>query len=40
MAASESRKALRFKVKGAGESADLTMGYLEKGLGWTPSYLV
>jgi hypothetical protein len=37
---SESRKALRFKLKGAGESAELTMGYLEKGLGWTPSYLV
>jgi hypothetical protein len=37
---SESLKALRFKVKGAGESTDLTMGYLEKGLGWTPSYLL
>lgn len=37
---SESLKALRFRLKGAGESADLTMGYLEKGLGWTPSYMV
>ncbi len=36
----EERKALRFKVKGAGAHANLTMGYLEKGLGWTPSYLV
>ncbi|HUK86655.1 MAG TPA: DUF4139 domain-containing protein [Terriglobales bacterium] len=38
--ASASLKALRFKLKGAGESADLTMGYLEKGLGWTPSYMI
>jgi hypothetical protein len=36
----EERKALRFKVKGAGRHANLTMGYLENGLGWTPSYLV
>ena len=36
----EERKALRFKVKGAGSHANLTMGYLENGLGWTPSYLV
>jgi len=36
----EERKALRFKVKGAGAHANLTMGYLENGLGWTPSYLV
>jgi len=27
-------------VKGAGGHANLTMGYLENGLGWTPSYLV
>jgi hypothetical protein len=33
-------KALRFTLKGAKETANLTMGYLEKGLGWTPSYLV
>ena len=36
----EDRKALRFKVKGASGHAGLTMGYLENGLGWTPSYLV
>jgi hypothetical protein len=36
----EERKALRFKLKGAGGHANLTMGYLENGLGWTPSYLV
>lgn len=33
-------KALRLKVKGASDRANLTMGYLEKGIGWTPSYLV
>jgi len=36
----EERKALRFRLKGAGSPANLTMGYLENGLGWTPSYLV
>ena len=36
----EERKGLRFKVRGAGSRASLTMGYLENGLGWTPSYLV
>jgi hypothetical protein len=36
----EQMKALRLKVKGAGDHANLTMGYLEKGIGWTPSYLV
>jgi len=36
----EERKALRFKVKGAAGHANLTMGYLENGLGWTPSYLL
>jgi hypothetical protein len=36
----EEKKALRFKVKGATERASLTMGYLQKGLGWTPSYLI
>ena len=36
----EERKGLRFKIKGATGHANLTMGYLEHGLGWTPSYLV
>jgi hypothetical protein len=36
----EERKALRFRVKGATTHANLTMGYLEKGFGWTPSYLI
>ena len=36
----EELKGLRFKLKGAGESANVTLGYLQKGLGWTPSYLV
>ena len=36
----EEKRALRFRIKGAGAHANLTMGYLEKGLGWTPSYLV
>jgi hypothetical protein len=36
----EERKSLRFLVKGATSHANLTMGYLEKGFGWTPSYLI
>ncbi len=36
----EERKGLRFKIKGASSHANLTMGYLEHGLGWTPSYLI
>jgi hypothetical protein len=36
----QQRTALRFKIKGAGEKTDLTMGYLEHGLGWTPSYMI
>lgn len=32
--------ALRFKIKGGGEKTNLTVGYLEHGLGWTPSYLI
>jgi len=36
----EERQALRFKVRGATNHANLTMGYLENGLGWTPSYLI
>ncbi len=38
--AAEVRSALRFKIKGASEKTDLTLGYLEHGLGWTPSYLI
>src|SRR5262249_39571569 len=34
----EVRSALRFKVKGATDKIDLTLGYLEHGIGWTPSY--
>jgi hypothetical protein len=40
VAKEEERKALRLKVKGAASHANLTMGYLESGFGWTPSYLV
>jgi len=40
VAKEEERKALRLKVKGAAGHANLTMGYLEYGFGWTPSYLV
>ena len=36
----QQRSALRFKVKGGSDKTDLTMGYLEHGLGWTPSYLI
>jgi hypothetical protein len=36
----EEKKALRFKVKGVADHASLTLGYLQKGLGWTPSYLI
>lgn len=36
----ESKTALRMKLKGANDHAKLTMAYLERGLGWTPSYLV
>lgn len=34
------RQALRFKLKGASSHTNLTIGYLEHGLGWTPSYLI
>lgn len=33
-------QALRLKVKGGVAKERLTMGYLEHGLGWTPSYLI
>jgi len=36
----EERKALRFRIKGAGASANLTLGSLEHGIGWTPSYMI
>ncbi len=36
----QQRAALRFKIKGGGEKTNLTLGYLEHGLGWTPSYLI
>ena len=36
----EVRSALRFKIKGASDKTDLTLGYLEHGLGWTPSFMI
>jgi hypothetical protein len=36
----EEHRALRFKIKGATGHASMTMGYLQHGLGWTPSYLI
>lgn len=33
-------QALRLKLKGGSAKERLTMGYLEHGLGWTPSYLI
>lgn len=36
----EERTALRVHLKGVDTRANLTMGYLESGLGWTPSYLI
>jgi hypothetical protein len=36
----QQRQALRFKVKGASDNTNLIIGYLEHGLGWTPSYLI
>jgi hypothetical protein len=38
--AAEWKTGLKMKLKGAGDRARLTMAYLEKGIGWTPSYLV
>jgi hypothetical protein len=33
-------QALRLKIKGGSPTERLTMGYLERGIGWTPSYLI
>jgi hypothetical protein len=33
-------QALRLKIKGGSAKEKLSMGYLEHGLGWTPSYLI
>lgn len=33
-------KRLRFKISGAKESAPITIGYLQKGISWSPAYLV
>jgi hypothetical protein len=33
-------QALRFKIKSGSPKEKLTIGYLERGLGWTPSYLI
>lgn len=35
-----SRYVLHVRVKGAGDAAPFTLGYLRKGLGWTPSYMI
>ena len=32
--------ALRFTIKGGAQKEKLTLGYLEHGVGWTPSYLI
>ncbi|MBZ5523036.1 MAG: DUF4139 domain-containing protein [Acidobacteriia bacterium] len=37
---SELRKSLRFRVRNAASKMPLAMGYLERNLGWTPSYLI
>jgi hypothetical protein len=34
------QKSLRFRIKNASGSVPLSMEYLEKGLGWSPSYLI
>lgn len=36
----DQRKSFRFRVRNAAGKLPLTVGYLENGLGWTPSYLV
>jgi hypothetical protein len=36
----EVRSALRFKILGAADRTNLTLGYLEHGIGWTPSYMI
>ena len=36
----EKVKRLRFKITGAKDSAPITIGYLQKGITWSPAYLV
>ena len=36
----DSRRSLRFRVRNAAGKVPLAVGYLERGLGWTPSYLI
>lgn len=38
--ADQGTASLRLRLKGAGDNAKLTMGYLEKGLGWSPAYVI
>jgi len=38
--AAEIRSALRFKILGAMDKTDMTLGYIEHGIGWTPSYMI
>lgn len=37
---SEKAKRLRFKLAGAGSKAPITIGYLQKGITWSPAYLI
>ncbi|HEV2395326.1 MAG TPA: hypothetical protein VGS27_00105, partial [Candidatus Sulfotelmatobacter sp.] len=38
--AGQQASALHFTIKGGSPKEKLTMGYLEHGIGWTPSYLL
>ena len=38
--ANEQKNAFRFRLKGVSDNAHLAMGFIQRGVGWTPSYLV
>lgn len=40
MSVTEKVKRLRFKIAGAKDKAPITIGYLQKGITWSPAYLV